>query len=338
VSILHSLPRFGRSDDVTLLITEEQSDTVEYTVGAAFATMVMSAFFLLWATIILTFNCLGPRKVGFLAGGAMREAKVSEDRDSHVRRPRRVRLTFILTGLILIGCVMVLLFVGLPRLDQAATNFNQSTVETNTLIDNGSALIRSLSNVATNTESLRDDLVIDLQVFCPNGDFSLILKDLDLQDVTDALGQVDDFSLNELESLKTTLNQARTGTAMVSDAVETYLDFKFLFVYWAPLCFLTAVLLCGTLLSWAKKSRSHVNCLLSYIVLPVFSLWIIGTVLLAGAVALSGVVNADSCSGGEAPGSPSGTMVAALNRLQTEDTSGGGLVVATVEYYAGVSR
>jgi len=219
-----------------MLITEQQADATEYAIGAACSIMLFIAIFAAWGTIMLILHYLGPTKVGFMSGEAMRKP-ITSDKHAAYSRPTRVRLVYIVSGCIMIGFVFVFILVGLPKLDRSALTIQINSQEANSLIVSGLALTQSFSDIAASTQPLRDSLLLDLKTICPNGDFSALLQGLDLATLTDALDQIENFASNELETLNITLVQAQRATAMVSSKVEQYQNFKYFPVYWAPLFF-----------------------------------------------------------------------------------------------------
>jgi len=337
ISALHSAPRFGRSNDVTMLITEQQADATEYAIGAACSIMLFIAIFAAWGTIMLILHYLGPTKVGFMSGEAMRKP-ITSDKHAAYSRPTRVRLVYIVSGCIMIGFVFVFILVGLPKLDRSALTIQINSQEANSLIVSGLALTQSFSDIAASTQPLRDSLLLDLKTICPNGDFSALLQGLDLATLTDALDQIENFASNELETLNITLVQAQRATAMVSSKVEQYQNFKYFPVYWAPLFFFVLTLIFGTIISWNEKTSIQVRCAMFYVFMPCFAVWIFSTIIFTACVAYGAVVNADFCAGGDLPGSPTGTLLSALERLQVEDASGEKIAVLALQYFGGGCR
>lgn len=75
ISLFGAVPRFGRPDDLSKVITGESSYT-DYAIGASFIALTILAIFLLWIILLIVFKCCGKR-VGVLSGQRLKDGRAN---------------------------------------------------------------------------------------------------------------------------------------------------------------------------------------------------------------------------------------------------------------------
>jgi hypothetical protein len=94
-----NVPRFGHSSDfVDLFKTRE--DAADYIKGLLFAGVLVATLFVAWTFLLSIFRCIGPKRLGFWAGGRF----ISHGYASHV-----ARIIFVLSSIVLL--IFSILFV-----------------------------------------------------------------------------------------------------------------------------------------------------------------------------------------------------------------------------------
>mmetsp|Transcript_45499 Transcript_45499/g.67042 ORF Transcript_45499/g.67042 Transcript_45499/m.67042 type:complete len:643 (+) Transcript_45499:127-2055(+) len=331
VDDFHDVPRLGRPSDISLLASSEREESVHYIYGVLFISFFICSVFVTWAMVILIFHCIGPKLVGFLSGSPFRAPKqVCNGKTRPFRRPRRVRITFLICASMVITFTILLVTKGLYSVNTAVDTLYDSTMDVQDIVKEGNEIADNLFNVGDDTEGIRDSVVVDLKTFCPAGDLSLIFgDDLAIIRVADALDELQDFIMGDLESLKEYLDEVQIGTEEVANAIDTYRQWKYQPLYFAPLVLLCTVFILGTALAWRESSPSPFRCIQSFICLPFFIAFIVLAWILAFFVAIGSVMNADACSGG-VPASPDNTIMSFFAKSPIAQEQ---LLYTAVEYY-----
>jgi len=121
-----------------------------------------------------------------------------------------------------------------------------------------------------------------------------------------------------IEDLETGLDWAESTSNLIefSDDVFNIIQISCIVIL-VMVSFLTGALL----IDWFGKNPPICRTLMVWVILPVFSVVSLISMILAAIAALLAVVNADFCSGGDAPGSPSDSILAILKELDIDVTS-----------------
>lgn len=98
--------------------------------------------------------------------------------------------------------------------------------------------------------------------------------------------------------------------------------------YVLSFCSLSFLLLVGAIFSWTKTSCRPLTCLNAWIILPLFVLLVFVSWFLVTVYSVGAILNADFCSGGEAPGSPDATTLKLNTMTYYKEYLGG-----TYEYW-----
>jgi hypothetical protein len=110
------VPRFGHSQDFSVLFGDSSSQKTDYTLGTIFIGSFLFTFFIAWLVLLTIFICQGPKRAGYLAGFQMKHPWGKEK----YRTPTVVRSIFVFSCIVVIvGTVLLTTSVGLSDLKSA---------------------------------------------------------------------------------------------------------------------------------------------------------------------------------------------------------------------------
>jgi hypothetical protein len=116
-----NVPRFGHSNDFVNLF-KTRDDAVDYCMGLLFAGVLVATLFVTWTLLLAIFRCIGPKRLGFWAGGRF----VSNGYGSQV-----ARTIFVLSSLILLIFSILFVTEGLTDLrNTVVTTIDSADVST----------------------------------------------------------------------------------------------------------------------------------------------------------------------------------------------------------------
>jgi hypothetical protein len=323
---MHALPRFGNTNDFALLFgTQEQRS--EYIYGLLFAGIFIYAWFIAWLIVLLVFKCLGQRRVGLLSGSPMKTVGS--------KRPVMIRTTFIISVIIVVVFSGLLVSQGLTQLRTGMETIYNSSVELNRILEKVNGFANALQEVGQSIQPLKENIVARLanDSFCPGinlteatgVDFDSILND-----TVTTLDSANNFTIPKENQTLEALNVAQKTTNNVENTTDniTPSDWQSL-IFVVPFSIFAFLYLVGVALAWRKKNVAWYTCILSWVVLPIFVVFIVICFLCSGAIAIGASANADFCSGGTT-NTPEGTIteILAMNGYSTED-----LVFRITTYY-----
>jgi hypothetical protein len=144
VSTFHGITRFGRSSDITDLLSSDQDAQASYAAGLIVLVAFSMAFFVFWMIGLLTFKCMGSENGGFLSGSPL--VSRSDDKTRCTNKKVVTRILFLMATLILWISAVLLLVKGVAELDGTADAAD------NTLLVRGiffSAVVHELIHLLT---------------------------------------------------------------------------------------------------------------------------------------------------------------------------------------------
>ncbi len=119
-AFMHSAPRFGYSNNIAQLASDDIDRRWDYFYGIIVFCVFLLSFLIVWGLCELIFKCLGVRRVGCLAGQI-----VSRPNDIHLceseikKKTRKIRLGFLCACVTVFVGVGVTLKYGFSRIDLA---------------------------------------------------------------------------------------------------------------------------------------------------------------------------------------------------------------------------
>ncbi len=166
------------------------------------------------------------------------------------------------------------------------------------IIDKGKKITNDVREIGNYIEPIRDDLVnlLGEDAFCPGGNLTNIQNDLraHVNTTLDNLVNLRNFILNDLGNLDFQLNRAKKQLNNVDDKIEQYRPDGWMFLaYTIPMVVVCSLMILGVIFAWTDATHAKTQCVLSWIILPIFMLGVfLGCVLCvfvaAGSVAVAG--------------------------------------------------
>lgn len=286
---MRGIPRFGHTAEFAAIFGTEQEQK-DYIWGLLFAGIFILSFFLVWTILIPIFKCLGQRKVGFLSGSAFKVPYGS-------KRPMIIRTTFIIAAITLVIFTALLVSEGLTELETGINTLYSNARTANQIIDEVNSFINAVDNTARASVSLRDATISLLKNdFCPGGNLTAETgTDFDaiIENVTTFLNSLGDFSQAKIASAQEASQSAsNTGDQIESTCNNIQLKDWQSLMFIVPCSVFFVVLISGVLLAWLDRSFKWLTSLITWLVLPLFIIWVIICWVCCGAVAIGASGNA----------------------------------------------
>mmetsp|Transcript_49514 Transcript_49514/g.149218 ORF Transcript_49514/g.149218 Transcript_49514/m.149218 type:complete len:613 (-) Transcript_49514:406-2244(-) len=339
VTLMTQTPRFGRSSQFSKLFSFSNEEQTDYAMGLIFITAFVFTVFFLWTVSIFVFMCLGQREAGFLSGYPFLEPEPEVDeyqQPKPFKRPRRIRFTFLVCNILVIMFSVLFVTEGIKNLQATTNSFSESTKQVNSLASSSYSIADDLHDVGTSTAPVRDFLVSKLGNFCPNDpnleehtgvDFDAIAST-----AVEKLELLKNFVDNDVVDFRDYVGQVEDSSHEVDTALNSYdvSEWKVM-LYVLPMIILPSFLLIGLFMAWFNVSFKEYQCLLRYLIFPLFGIVVVLSWVFCSLFGFVSVTNADFCSGGEASQvSPEGTF---MDILAEQDLTSDSIIYRSIEYY-----
>ena len=347
VEAYHSIPRFGHTPAISSLASFDNDEQVDYAVGLVFLASVVLCFFTFWAVALIVFACMGQEQVGFLAGRGFVQPMpktYGPDDDLGVtqyKRPRRVRITFLVCAVCIVVFSILLVTNGLSQVETMQATLMRSNADVQDLTVSGEELAEQLELVGDAAAPIRDELVGRLRTgFCP-ADPSLIEEtgyDFDgmAREGIGYLNQLSDFVNNDVAQLRDVLRRINAATEDLSAGLSKYdVSDPAAMAYVIPMIVLTCILAFAVVMAWCQITHPKVDCVWKWFFLPLFGIAIVFSWVCVGLFGLVTTANSDMCSGGDFP-SPDGTILEVLRQQAYDDPNS--VIFQSITYYTGGCR
>ena len=232
------------------------------------------------------FACMGSDQVGFLAGKGFVQP-VPQNHDTYdqykrlaYKRPRRVRITFLLCAVLV--AIFSILFVtnGLSNVEQMQSTLLKSNSDIRDLTSRGDDIARQLETVGDAAAPIRDELVGRLGNFCPADPSLVQATGYDFDDMAaegiEYLNILSDFVNNDVSEMRDVLRQINDATTEVARVISTYdvSDPKAM-AFVIPTIVLTMVLVFAVTLAWCGFTFGWLDCALRWVIVPLFGIAIV---------------------------------------------------------------
>ena len=125
VSAFHGINRFGRSSDITDVLSADQDAQASYVAGLIALTVFSLIFFIFWTVGLVTFKCMSTN-AGFLAGNPFKARVDTEHRCMNKQVVGRI--LFLVATAILWFSSVLLLVKGVTELDDTANAADNTLV------------------------------------------------------------------------------------------------------------------------------------------------------------------------------------------------------------------
>ena len=120
--------RLGHPRDVTAIFSDDPEEKSAYIWGIIIVPIILGIFFTLWTMACFGLLCLGQKRVGFLSGASLKvpaetthAGRQGTSLKSNPKRPKRVRIAFLASAVILLLAIIPLVLLGFH-------NFYETTV------------------------------------------------------------------------------------------------------------------------------------------------------------------------------------------------------------------
>jgi len=262
IELMHSIPRFGHTDNIGYAASSDGDVQEDYILGAVFLSAFILLVFFVWLTVLIIFKCLGSRQVGCAAGTKFKIAPFDKiraynanqryDDDSEQdeeqrqipdiehweaevkwveRRARRTRTTFLFSALLVLAASAVLILLGLIVLDNAYKTTQESVKEMGGSITNAATEVKKLIIVSNQTKTHRDSILDGLSNstnWCPNAAANPTTPVLGIpianvtSELVTNLNGLSDFNIRGAITLEETLQEASTEQEEISFEMDLY--------------------------------------------------------------------------------------------------------------------
>ena len=344
----HSIPRFGHTSTISSLASFDNDEQVDYAMGLVFIAAVVLCFFLFWTVTLIVLAVMGQDQVGFFAGKGFIQpvskkfGTYDDPGAKEYKRPRRVRITFLVCAVCVVVFSILLVTNGLSQVENMQTTLMNSNADVQDLTASGEEIAEQLELVGDSAAPIRDELVGRLQTgFCPANP-SLIDEtgyDFDsmASDGIEYLNILSDFVNNDVAEMRQALQDINDATEDVSTALSTYdISDDAAMAYVIPIIVLACILAFAVILAWCDISHPKWDCVLKWFFVPLFGIGIIFSWVCVSLFGLLTTANSDMCSGGEDFPSPDGTILEVLRQQGYDNPNS--IIFQSIAYYTGGCR
>eukprot|EP00814_Leptocylindrus_danicus_P001158 CAMPEP_0116042536 /NCGR_PEP_ID=MMETSP0321-20121206/25756_1 /TAXON_ID=163516 /ORGANISM="Leptocylindrus danicus var. danicus, Strain B650" /LENGTH=527 /DNA_ID=CAMNT_0003523047 /DNA_START=50 /DNA_END=1633 /DNA_ORIENTATION=+ len=313
----HGVPRSGHSDDISLLASDNNDDRIDYIEGLLFIPGFLLCFYILWAVISLLYAC-------FVSCPTCASSKEMTGRSDIFRLMSRV--TFLSCGTVAITFVLLYLALGIPAIENAVESVQEANDDLTVLLNDALETLDDLGTVGAIAIEERDNVDAVLDSFCADSAAAGTIFGFDLTGLTsvydESLAIMGSFQTDVLPDIREDMETGLDWAENTSDLIEFSDDvFSIIQISCIVILVLVSFLTGALLLDWFGKNPPICRTFMVWVILPVFSVLSLICMILAAIAASVAVVNADFCSGGDAPGSPSESILAILKELDIDVTS-----------------
>lgn len=323
---LRRLPRFGHGSDFTAVFSPYQDDQADYAAGLICLFVFLLIIFIFWTIVIITFKVMGPDNAGFLSGHHFVVPDPAEDEKNIYKRPRRVRVVFLVATALLMLFSFLLVAMGLTNVQNASTTMGESLKTTDSLLEKANQIATNLEEVGVSSIEIRDAAVAELGNLCPaNPDISDTVG-IDIMGIakkakTD-LTMLADFIDEGLGVLNENIVLVRGFTDGAEDATKQieFWDWEMKLLS-AGLFILPSFLAVGVGLVMLDVDVEPYQKALTYFFMPLFTMTIIVAFIVCCAMLPISATAADVCSGGgDVRAGPDDTVLTIYRNLMGDNT------------------
>ena len=339
-SSMSGVPRFGHPRNFSALFVKDDPEaSEEYLKGLLFVGAFVLALFLTWGLVLVIFKladtcrCYKRRRPGILSGRPFTLNDDDEPTKDQLKkwesRSNTSRLIFLFFGFLLVMFSIVMILSGFQQVKQTRIIAEKSLDDASALVVDAAELAEDLKDVGLSAIDLRDQLVVELDKdkLCPNdpnylaqGEITRTIEE-NAGAAIEMLEMLGEFATKDIKQMEAGLLMADE----VIDDIDTVIYAVKVregagIVFIVPLVVMTVVMMVGAECARRGKQTEWFEFAMSWILLPMFIVWIVATFTLCGLLALAASANADFCAGG-ADMSPDSTILAALQNAGLKQDS-----------------
>lgn len=311
-SKMAGLPRFGFDKDVTVLgvymADDGHSEATEYVVGLAIVSGFMLAIYLVWGVVLCILSCCTS---GTLGGRPFVQSS-SEKRDPGMW----ARIVSFIAGILLMVFAIFFVVMGTRKIQDTSTSIETASVSVRQLLMEAthvSTLLRTLSDVAS---TVQERLETQYEDPCPafvSFESSQGVVSFDSSELGSAMNDALFGAMEGLENVQMDVGKAvqvllegivnaKNGLDKCDAFIEESEGYELLGQLIAlPFLVLTGLLLVGVIAAGRRVMPKWFECILSWVILPLFVAFTIISIVLCSVMLMSAAANADFCGGDESP-------------------------------------
>jgi len=318
---MRRLPRFGYGSDFTDVFSSNEDSQAEYTMGLVALFAFLLIFFALWTISIIVFKIMGENS-GFLSGRPFQIPDDPSVDEKSLKRPRRVRIAFLVATGFCMAFTFLFVIMGLTNVNNATITMAESLQTVGDLISNTKKIAHNLRIVGSNSLSIRDAAVAELDMICPQNPDIAETVGIDINGIADqARSDLTDLAtfINEgLAVLDKNLETSETFSEDLDNGLQAVQfwswEFKLLS---AGLFILPSFFVIGVGFAMLDiDSKTYQNAL-TYFFMPVFAVAIIVCYVVCAAMLPISATAADACIGGGVHhGGPDDTILTVYRNIR----------------------
>lgn len=269
VAAFHGITRFGRSSDITDLLSADQDDQASYVAGLIALAVFSLSFFLFWTIGLLTFKCMGPN-AGFLSGSPFKAG--SDEKSRCIKTHTVMRVLFLVATSILWLSAVLLLVKGVAELDGTANAADSTLVTLREKIEAAEDVTKSVQALGIESVKIRDQVIdlFDTEIcyFITLGDAFSDLKSR----ARDDLSKLSDFLYDSLVALLSGIDTANNLTSRAESLVSEIRLGGWPAILVSGLLFiLPAFFVVGVACAFKNVRAKRFQQCLNYVILPLFT-------------------------------------------------------------------
>jgi len=219
------LYRFGHGSDFTAIFSSYQEDQTDYAAGLIAVFLFLLIIFVFWTIMIIVFKFMGPGNAGFLSGYHFVVPDPVDDEKNLYKRPRRVRIVFLIATALLMLFAFLLVALGFTNVNNAAVTMGESLQTTEDILSNAEEISINLEKVGDNSIAIRDAAVQQLDNLCPADPNIAETIGMDIMGIAQQaktdLTMLADFIKEGLVVLDETLETARDALVSANNVNDT---------------------------------------------------------------------------------------------------------------------
>jgi len=284
----NKLPRFSHSDDFSMLMGKKPND---YFLGLLFIGTFICSFFFFWGIIIWILKCIGPNRVGFLAGFPFREEG---------RKSAFGRIVLCFSCWVMIAATIVLITQGFTVMQSLSDTVDMAVTEIQIMGSEVQQIVTTLQVVAAKTTPIRDELVDflkrDICPLEPGTDTEDMVRSVG-EDTYDAMSELDDFIEGYLNDVESGVNQ----TAKFTDRIKGITDMAQFTNNWKvalvvfPYFIVPSFILVAVCMGWFDVFSEGFYTFITWVILPILIIQTIIAVISSSWIVIFLQANTDLC-------------------------------------------
>jgi hypothetical protein len=290
VTNFHNLPRFSRSNDLSLLFSSNPEEVKEYSLGLMFLAILIICCFVTWALALLILKCIGPKYVGVFSGYPFQKEGCKANTGRSI-------LAF--SSLMIIILAIIMGTKGLAELQYASDTVEMTNLDVIKIHDELVTLTANMKNISRRATPIRDQLVTILeQDICPSHPGTMTestVRDIGNQTLH-GLRHLDNFIADHMQQIDTALVQVQHTTTQINQVVShTQFTGPQVTAMIFPFFVVPAFVLVAVLMGWFDVFSEGYYTIMTWFIIPLMSLMTAFAFFAAGWILVTIQGNSDFC-------------------------------------------